>query len=305
MAQVKKFKKSKIDAYQVITDSIIEALEKGVKPWVCPWDNSNDFKGGLPKNLKSNVSYSGINIVILWSAIAQNNYTSPYFLTYNQAVEMGGNVLKGSKGTKIIYYKMLEITDKITDEEKKLPMLKTFTVFNLDQIEGIEAPKPLIKSEDEIKPKNEFIVNEDIEKIVNSMFEKTGVKFIEGGNSAFYSPSNDSITMPDKEKFVTYDDYCATKTHELIHSTSHKTRCNRDLKGSFGSKDYAFEELVAELGSAFCGADLGITGDVQHVSYISSWLERLNNDKRFIFKAATLASKAHKFLFEIIKEEAA
>ena len=293
-----KAKKQKTDFYQVVTDSIIESLEKGVKPWVCPWDRTNNFSGALPKNFKTNASYSGINILLLWSAIAENDFSSPYFLTYKQAAEMGGNVIKGSKGTTAIFYKMIDVKDKITDEEKMLPMLKTFTVFNLDQIDGIEAPKEQIKTD--IKEEKTFIIDQEIEATLNLIYQENNIDFHEGGNDAFYSPTYDAITLPNKDKFKTYDDWVATQMHELIHSTGHKKRCDRDLKNKFGSKDYTFEELIAELGAAFCSADFGINGNVQHECYIASWLEKLNNDKRFIFKAASKATQAHQFLFNSI-----
>lgn len=174
-------------------------------------------------------------------------------------------------------------------EKEVIPMLKTFTVFNLDQIEGIEKP---VVSVSDTRTKHDVEVLWHVEEAIS----KTTITIQHGGVRAFYSPSCDLVTLPEKDRFQSSSDYYATAWHELVHATGHKSRLDRDLNNGFGSKDYAFEELVAELGAAFCCADLGITGEVQHESYIASWLEQLSSDKKFIFKAASLASKAHQFL---------
>lgn len=275
------------DMYQIVTDRVIAALENGVKPWACPWDRTNECSM-LPMNLKTQSTYSGINILLLWSETVEQGFSSPYWLTYKQAQELGGQVMKGQKGTQIIYYKLWEKEDE-DGEKETIPMLKTFTVFNLDQIEGIEKPAVSVN---ETRTKHDVEVLEHVEEAI----AKTTITIQHGGVRAFYSPSRDLVTLPEKDRFQSSSDYYATAWHELIHATGHKTRLDRDLNNGFGSKDYAFEELVAELGAAFCCADLGITGEVQHESYIASWLEKLNRDKKFIFKAASLASKAHQFL---------
>ncbi|MGF1871982.1 ArdC family protein [Photobacterium indicum] len=278
------------DMYQVVTDRIIQSLENGVKPWVCPWDRTQECTM-LPMNFKTKNQYSGVNILLLWSEIVEKGYSSPYWLTYKQAAELGGNVSKGQKGTAIIFYKMLEKED---DKGKKetIPMLKSFTVFNLDQIENIEKPPVTVREDRTVQ--GEFVTLDYVEAAIT----KTGATINHVGVKAFYSPSFDTITLPTRDRFASSNDYYATAWHELVHLTGHSSRLNRDLKNSFGSKDYAFEELVAELGSAFCCADLGIFGNVQHEDYIAGWLKKLNDDKRFIFKAASLASKAHAFLLK-------
>ncbi|XPP93243.1 ArdC family protein (plasmid) [Photobacterium leiognathi subsp. mandapamensis] len=278
------------DMYQIVTDRIISALENGVKPWACPWDKTQQCDM-LPVNFKTKAQYSGVNILLLWSETVEKGYSSPYWLTYKQAAELGGNVIKGQKGTAIIYYKLWEKKNE-EGEEEKIPMLKSFTVFNLDQIENIEKPAVTV-NEERIK-NNEL----EIMPHVDNAILNTGAVINHLGVRAFYSPSQDTITMPTHDRFQSSSDYYATLLHELTHWTAHKSRLDRNLKGNFGSKDYAFEELVAELGAAFCCADLGVFGDVQHESYIASWLKALNNDKKYIFKAASLASKAHKFLIE-------
>ncbi|MGQ5486156.1 DUF1738 domain-containing protein [Photobacterium damselae subsp. piscicida] len=276
------------DMYQIVTDRIIAALENGVKPWACPWDKTQQCDM-LPVNFKTKAQYSGVNILLLWSEIVAKGYSSLYWLTYKQAAELGGNVIKGQKGTTIIYYKLWEKENEDGTEEK-IPMLKSFSVFNLDQIENIE--KPAVTVSEERTKHSDFEVMANVEETI----QKTGAVINHLGVRAFYSPSQDMITMPQQDRFQSSSDYYATLLHELTHWTAHKSRLDRTLKGKFGSKDYAFEELVAELGAAFCCADLGVFGDIQHESYIASWLTALQNDKKYIFKAASLASKAHQFL---------
>ncbi|MCD9465114.1 DUF1738 domain-containing protein [Photobacterium phosphoreum] len=278
------------DMYQIVTDRIIKALESGVKPWACPWDRTQQCDM-LPMNFKSKAQYSGVNILLLWSETVIKGYSSPYWLTYKQATELGGNVIKGQKGTEIIFYKMWEKKNE-QDEEEKIPMLRSFVVFNLDQIENIEKPVVTV-SEERIK-NDEF----EILPYVDNAILNTGAVINHLGIRAFYAPSQDTITMPTQDRFTSSSDYYATLLHELTHWTAHKSRLDRKLTGSFGTKDYAFEELVAELGAAFCCADLNVFGNIQHESYIASWLKALNNDKKYIFKAASLASKAHQFLLK-------
>ncbi|MEQ5117372.1 ArdC family protein [Morganella morganii] len=279
-------RKAKPDMYQTVTDNIIRALEAGVKPWVCPWTGSW-AASGLPANFSTGTAYSGINIMLLWSSAAELGYTDPRWLTYKQAAEQGGQVRKGEHGTTIIYYKMLEKENE-AGETEHIPMLKTFTVFNVQQIDNLAVEYAAL-------PAASF---EPIEK-AEALTVRSGAKITEKGIQAFYRPSTDEIYLPERFRFNNSADFYATQLHELIHWTGAKSRLNREKGGKYGSDKYAFEELIAELGCAFLMADLGITGDVQHESYISSWLKALNDDKRFIFKAASAASKAHRYLREL------
>lgn len=299
MANYKKYPKTaKVDIYQVVTDKIIKSLENGVKPWSCPWDRTQ--VSGLPMNFSTKSAYSGVNVLILWSEAVEQGYQSNQWLTYNQAKKLGGNVIKGNKATSIVFYKPIEVEDRETGEKEMIPMLKTFAVFNLDQIENIE--KPVLAPKIEIVNKPDFTDNLEAEKVIAA----TQVKINHVGQQAFYRPSTDEINMPPKTAFNGANgsnDYYSTIFHEITHSSAHKTRLDRSMKGSFGSADYAFEELIAELGSAFCCADLGIFGGeyADHASYIASWLKKLNEDKKFIFKAAAAAAaaKAHRWIFKI------
>lgn len=279
-------KKNNFDVYQFVTDKIISALETGVKPWVCPWENAAGMNV-MPVSFTSRENYNGINILLLWSAAAENGFTSKYWLTYKQAVANGGQVRKGEKGTRIIYYSVME-KENAKGEEEKIPFIKSFVVFNLDQVDGIEDPNPIVfdNANDDFKSHDE----------ADLFIKASGADITERGNKAFFRPSTDEIYVPPRDQFKNECDFYATTLHELTHWTGGKKRLDRSMVGEFGSKDYAFEELIAELGAAFCIATLGIVGDCQHESYIASWLKALKNDKKYIFKAASQASKAHKFL---------
>lgn len=196
---------------------------------------------------------------------------------------------KGERGTMAIFYKTLE-KEAEDGEIEKIPMLKTFTVFNVEQIDGL-APT----EEDTAEPVSGF----DPLTHVEALFQRTGANITERGQQAFFCPATDEIWLPERHLFADAANFYATGLHELTHWSGGKSRLNREMKGRFGTKGYAFEELVAELGSAFLMADLGVTGEVQHESYIASWLKSLKDDKRYIFKAAAAASKAHKYLTEL------
>ncbi|EBE3722583.1 DUF1738 domain-containing protein [Salmonella enterica] len=278
----------KKDIYQTVTESIIEALESGVKPWVCPWKR-NGTLSGIPSNFATTTAYSGMNIMLLWCSAAKQGFNDSRWLTYKQAQALGAQVRKGAKGTTAIFYKTLEKENE-QGEPEQIPMLKTFTVFNVEQIDGLT-----LNSEDLItQPVSEF----DPLPQVEALFQRSGAKITERGQQAFFTPVTDEIYLPGRHLFTDAANFYATGLHELIHWSGGKKRLNREMKGKFGSEDYAFEELIAELGSAFLMADLDVSGDVQHESYIASWLKALKNDKRYIFKAASAASKAHRYLMD-------
>ena len=286
-------KKPVFDMYQEVTNQMIEALENGVKPWVCPWKTSGGF-GSLPVNCQSKKAYSGINILLLWAAASKLGFTSSYWLTFKQALEVGANVRKGEKGTRIVFYKMLEVEDKNTGEKDNIPMLKSFVVFNADQIDGLEIEPET--TNDDITP---FEAIEHVESFISA----TGANITEQGDKAYFRPSTDDVVLPSRERFTNNLDFYCTALHELTHWTGAKHRLDRIKKSRFGTDEYAFEELIAELGASFLMADLNISGEVQHESYIASWLKQLKNDKRYIFKAASAASKAHQYLIEKTTEQ--
>ncbi|MGE0175229.1 MAG: ArdC family protein [Oligoflexales bacterium] len=287
--------KPKRDLYQEITDKIVTSLEKGVSPWKCPWDQARyGGHAGLPHNAKMNRCYSGINVPILWMTKEEKGYGSNGWLTYKQATEMGGNIKKGEKSTSVVYWNFTDVADPKDGDPnnvKRIPFLKCFNVFNVEQCEGIEIQKPDIKT-----PEQAWEDIQRIEGIVQA--NNVDLRFEYKGVRACYVPAFDCISMPRKERFKTSGDYYCTLFHEMTHWTGHHSRLERDFKGRFGDESYAFEELIAEMGSAFLFADLGLEGNVQHDSYIASWLRVLKNDKKAIFKAATEASKAHQFILK-------
>lgn len=272
------------DIYEEITNKIIQSLENGVAPWVKPWATI-----GAPRNAITGREYSGINTILL----AMTEFSSNQWLTFQQAKQAGGNVKKSEKGTTVVFFKTLKIEDKTQEQadEKIIPMLKTFTVFNTQQIENLPAKftesKPQQFNEFEQNPIAEFLL---LQAEVNY-----------GSSRACFIPSLDKIQLPNKTDFKSNADFYATALHELTHWTGHKARLNRDFSGRFGDKAYAFEELVAELGAAFLCSHCEVNGQLQHDSYIASWLKVLKSDKKAIFTASSKARQATEFL---TKEEA-
>jgi antirestriction protein ArdC len=266
-----------MNIYQEITDSIIAELEKGAAPWIKPWNAPQ----GADKNVISQKPYRGINRLLLAMVGGIKGYSNPAWATYKQWQDMGGNVRKGEKAAKIIFWSQAKSTNP-EGEEKAYAFAKAYFVFNVAQVEGID----IVVSEDK---------QNDNAKIENceSTIKATEANIIHGGDTACFIPSSDIIRMPEIGTFQSSEHYYATAFHELTHWTSDKKRCDRDIsKGRFGNPDYAFEELVAELGAAFLCSTHGIAGDLRHAGYIESWLKALKNDNKAIFKASGLAQSA-------------
>ncbi|WP_370555313.1 ArdC family protein [Edwardsiella tarda] len=281
-----KFSKTRTDIYQTVTDNIITALEAGVKPWSCPWQRVPGMSG-VPSNFATGIAYSGMNIMLLWCSASEQGFGDSRWMTYKQAQAVGGQVRKGEHGTTAIFYTTLEKENE-GGEIDQIPMLKTFNVFNVEQIDGLPQTTETVNPEATFAPLPE----------AENLFRKSGANIIEKGQNAFSQPSTDEVWLPERHLFSDTANFYAIGLHELVHWSGGKKRLSREMKGKFGSEDYAFEELIAELGSAFLMADLGIVGEVQHESYIASWLKALKNDKRYIFKAASVASKAHRYLMD-------
>ena len=246
--------------YDEITDRIIAELEGGRVPWVQPWGTAAAKAPlAMPKNASTDRQYSGVNILILWGAAIERGFTGQSWLTFRQALSLGGHVRKGERGTTVVYADRFVPTDErrraaeTGEEAQAIPFLKRFTVFNTDQCEELPdeiataAPPP---------------------------------------PQAYFEPIN----------------WHRTALHELGHATGHRSRLNRDLCGSHGTRKYAFEELVAELSAAFSCASLGIVPTVRHADYIGSWLEVLREDNRAIVRAASQASKAADYLLGFVPE---
>lgn len=285
--------------YDEVTARIIAELEQGRVPWVQPWSsetaggNGGGPVAGLPVNALTRRGYSGINVLILWGAVVAGGWASQGWLTFRQALSAGGNVRKGERGTQVVY------ADRFTPEAEKtkaretggdarsVAFLKRFTVFNVAQCEGLPddfLAGPVALPEREIVP------------VAEAVIAASGIDFRIGGDKAFYSPGQDFVQVPPQQAFHDQVNFYRTALHELTHGVGHSSRLNRNLTGAFGSKDYAREEMVAEMGSAFLCASLGIVPTVRHADYIGAWLEVLREDNRAIFRAASMASKAADWL---------
>lgn len=274
------------DQYQEITNSIIMALENvSAKKWSKPWGGTTPINGSTGKD------YNGINVLLLWVATMGAGFTSQEWYTYKQAAALKGQVRKGEKGTKICFFRPMEIHvdgegNKVTKSEavetKKIPLMRGYTVFNRDQIDGLpERPEASLVE-----------VREEIE----AFLDKQGANVKYGAKMACYIPARDEIHMPAKENFHTTEGLYATAFHEYAHWTGATERLDRDLTGRFGSESYAMEELVAELASAFLCGDFKVEGSVQHPEYIKAWITRMKDDKYAIFTAAREAKKAVAFM---------
>lgn len=294
--------KTKRDFYAEITNAIIADLEKGVRPWVKPWEGGD----GVPvRPLRITAEpYRGINILLLWSAAHQHGYRSAYWLTYQQARHQGGHIRQGEKATTVVFSGTLTRTeqdDTGEEQEKVIPFLKAYSVFNVDQTEGL--PEKYQAAAPVTSVPRENARNERADHFVHN----TKAEICHEGNRACYSLLEDRIYMPNLNRFKDSDDYYATLLHELTHWTIRDERCPRRFRPSiFGTGNYAREELIAELGAAFLCADLqlSLTPRPDHADYIANWLEVLRNDKRAIFQAAATAQRAVDFLNALQRAEA-
>lgn len=269
-----------IQSYERITERIVALLEQGTVPWHKPWK----VTAGLPRNLRSNKPYRGINVFLLMAM----SYESPHWLTFRQAIQLGGNVKKGEKSCPVVFWKQMQIEDTESGEPRKAPLLRLYHVFNVAQCEGLqevpaEMPMPAAKPAE----------------IVARMPQPPVLKH--GMAQAFYAPREDCVGMPERERFDSEAGYYATLFHELIHATGSEKRLNRASiaeRNGFGSNPYCKEELIAELGSAFlCGyADIVDRTIDNSAAYLEGWLQQLQNDRTLIVSAAAQAQKAADFI---------
>lgn len=289
----------KQDVYKKVTDSIVEALEKGVRPWMQPW-NAAHAAGKISRPLRHNgLPYSGVNVLMLWLEATAKGYTAPIWMTYNQAKELGGHVRYGERGSLVVYANTFIKTEpnKETgeDEDHEIPYMKPYTVFNVEQIEGLPAHYYAKASPPTLTVEHRHAAAEQF-------FKATGADIRHNGNRAFYAIGEDYIQMPPFEFFKDPESYYAVLSHESTHWTRHPSRLDRDLgRKQWGDAGYAMEELVAEIGSAFLCAELGITPELRedHAAYIENWLTVLKGDRRAIFTAASHAQKAADFLLNL------
>jgi antirestriction protein ArdC len=280
--------------YQEITDKIIADLEAGRAPWVQPWGTAAAKATlAMPQNASTHRRYSGINVLILWGAVIERGFSSQSWLTFRQALGLGGNVRKGERGTTVVYADRFTPEDErrrateTGEEAQAIPFLKRFTVFNTAQCEGLPDEMMAVAP-----PVETGLVLPQAEALIRA----TGIDFRIGGARAFYSPTHDFVQVPPPQAYFEPINWHRTALHEVSHASGAAHRLNRDLSGSFGSKAYAREELIAEMASAFVCASLGIVPTVRHADYLGSWLEVLREDDRAIVRAASAASKAADYL---------
>jgi antirestriction protein ArdC len=267
--------------YSIVTEQILKQLESGTAPWHRPWTTQG------PKNLVSGRGYRGINVFLL----ASNGYGSPYWLTYRQATERGGHVRKGEHGTKVVFWKIgtREMEDADGDAvERKSIVLRYYTVFNVEQCEGMAAP-------DATRTVNPI---EECERIVHGMPNPPAM---EQDARAWYRPSTDTVGMPSRNAFNSAEEYYSTLFHELTHSTGHTKRVGRDgieKLNTFGSESYSKEELIAEMGAAMlCGvAGIDRRTIANSAAYLKSWIDVLKSDARMVVQAASQAQKAADYI---------
>jgi len=267
------------DLYQEVTDRIVTAIEAGTPPWVKPWSVS-DFR---PRNAKTNRPYRGVNNVLLALEADLRGFADPRWLTFRQAIEIGARIRGGERGTTVVFYKLTKLPEESQDRQelqyRTVPLLRSFTVFNVAQVNGL--PESLTQ------PSEPAAWNAHTE--AEALLFDSGAEIHHGGTEAYYQRAKDVIHLPPKSAFADQGAYYATALHELIHWTGHESRCNRDLGSRFGDNAYAVEELIAELGSAFLCAHCRLDGQLQHPAYLRAWLQVLKADKRAIFTASAKA----------------
>lgn len=279
-----------MNLYETITNTILDALKRGVVPWRKPWDSS----ASVPVNVVSSKPYRGVNLFLL----AMTPYTDHRWLTYKQAQEKGGRVRPGEKSTLVVFWKRWEPKPEADKDENtpktQAPLLRYFHVFNAEQCEGLDLPEVYRPGR---QAEHERITVADL--LVDSMPDKPTIR--ECGQAAWYRPADDLVNIPPIAKFESPDSYYATLYHELAHATGHEKRLNR--KGvtesiQFGSGEYSKEELVAELTSAFCCAAIGLDNSLidDSASYISGWLGVLRNDPKAVVIAAAQAQRAADYI---------
>jgi len=276
------------DLYTEVSTRIVAELERGAAPWIKPW--AATAGANTPCNAVTNRPYSSCNVILLWLARDRCSPT-PRFLTFKQAIEAGGHVRKGEHGSRVYFVKQLQVKEGEGEgaETRLIPMLREYTVFNVAQCDNlpdsIKAGKPM------------RVRNPDTrDALADDFLRSTGADIREGHGEAYYVPSQDFVSMPAFAAFKGADHFYNTAFHELTHWTGHKARLDRDLKNRFGSRAYAAEELVAELGAAFLCAEFGFDGDLRNAGYIATWIDLLKADKRAFFTACSKAQAATDYL---------
>jgi antirestriction protein ArdC len=283
-----------VQAYERITERIITLLKQGTVPWHKPWKAQT----GLPRNIVTKQPYRGINVFLLLSM----SYESPFWLTFRQATILGGTVRKGETACPVVFWKQMPIDDMESGEARHIPLLRVYHVFNVTQCDCIGDAS---RSGESAEP---VCTVGQPDQIVFKMPQKPLIKH--GMTRAFYSPSEDVVGLPARERFERKEEYYSTLFHELIHATGHETRLRRATlteKAGFGSDPYCKEELIAEMGAAFLCGHAGIADRTidNSAAYLNAWLDRLERDSTLVVQAAAHAQKAADFVLGRIAGEPA
>lgn len=276
-----------IDLYQHVNEQIIQLLEKGDIPWRRPIAGGSG--AGWPKNMLTQLAYRGINVFLLAIASWSQGYQSSYWVTFNQALQLGGSVKKGEKSSMVLFWKEYKTADRTTGDPKTVPVLRYFRVFNVQQCDGIAIPDVTDQ------PPLAFTPIEAAERIVEGFEGRPDIRY--EGLKPHYRPVSDQVVIPDKTRFISVEEFYSTLFHELAHSTGHQRRLGRGVDTNlqpFGSPDYSKEELIAEMAATYLCAHAKIEpATIQNsAAYIQGWLKVLKSDKRMVIQAAAAAQKA-------------
>jgi antirestriction protein ArdC len=276
----------KVSIHKKIADQVIEAMKTSGNNWIQSWAVPSHQQ---PTSVVTDKEYTGVNWLILSLAKFDQNFTTGKWATYRGWQKLGAQVKKGSKGHQIIYFSTVKIDDQNSEESKTIPYAKPYTVFNADQVEGYDLPEV------------DTMFHDMPDTVADDLANKIGVKIVNDNKAqALYIPSKDIINMPMQSQFKDPESYAATLLHEMVHWTSHKDRCDRNIKNKHGTKDYAFEELIAELGSAMLCGSLNISARPreEHAKYLNSWIAKLSENPKAIFSASAKAQKAVNFILD-------
>jgi antirestriction protein ArdC len=266
-----------------VTERIIMQLRSGVVPWKQPWTGA--ASGAMPRNALTRRGYSGVNVLLLWSAALERGYASPQWLTFKQAVGAGGSVRKGETGARIVFVSAM--VKEENGETRKIPFLKSYTVFNISQCDGLTIDADQARRRANLEGRD---------VLADDFMHATGAVINHGESRAYFRPSTDSIMLPNFETFTGAGAYYATAFHELGHWTGAERRLKRNYGKRFGDKAYSAEELTAELTSAFLCAEFGFESQGADAAYISQWIAFLSDHDGAILTAASHASKAVEYM---------
>jgi antirestriction protein ArdC len=280
--------------YEIITERITGMLEAGTVPWRKPWSG----EASAPASLASGKKYRGVNAFMLAVTGMFKGYGAPYWVTYKQATERGGNVRKGEKGTPVVFWTRWTPKDATPDENgvvRPIPLIRYYTVFNVAQCDGVEFPAPAT-------PVNAFAKIEAAQAVIDAMPMRPEI--VQGGHRACYAPALDTVYLPSPEAFEKSEAYYATAFHELGHSTGHAKRVGRKAVQdpiTFASHEYSQEELVAEMTAAFLCGHTGIEAATleNSAAYIDHWLKVLRGDSKLVVIAAAQAQKAADYILGV------